>query len=135
SQAPSATPILEVFDFEINWGDGSPIDTGTATIDTAGVNIGDIVAGSFDGTHTYADDGVYTVEVTINDDNGGTDTKTLTITVGNVDPTLAISGAATIDEGSEYTLNLAASDPGDDTITSLTINCAAGTETVTGNPT
>ena len=78
--------------------------------------------GSFDGSHTYADNGVSPVTVTINDSSGGSDTQTFTMTVNNVAPTLAISGAADVNEGSSYTLNLSSSDPGADTITSWTIN-------------
>ena len=40
----------------------------------------------------------------------------------DVAPTLAISGAASVNEGSSYTLNLSSSDPGADTITQWTIN-------------
>jgi hypothetical protein len=47
---------------------------------------------------------------------------------------LAISGASDVDEGSVYTLNLSSLDPGDDTITSWTINWGDGSEVVSGNP-
>lgn len=132
---PTITPIIESFNFVINWGDSSPNSTGAATIDTPGSNVGDTVAGSFDGSHTYADDGIYIVTVTINDNNGGTDTETFTVTVGNVAPTLIIAGASSVDEGSAYTLTLSESDPGTDTISSWTINWGDGNiQNVTGNP-
>jgi PKD repeat protein len=134
-QGSSASPVIETFDYVINWGDDSTDDADAATIDTPGVNIGDIVAGSFDGSHTYDDDGVYTVTVTINDNNGGTDTETFLVTVANVAPSLTISGAASVDEGSLYTLNLSFFDPGDDTITSWAINWGDGIQVVSGNPT
>ena len=41
------------------------------------------------------------------------------ITVDNLVPTLTISGAATVNEGASYTLNLSSSDPGADTISEL----------------
>ena len=47
-------------------------------------------AGSFDGSHTYADNGVYTVTVTVFDDDGGTTSQTFTVTVDNVAPTLTV---------------------------------------------
>ena len=49
-------------------------------------------------------------------------------------PTLAISGAADVNEGSSYTLNLSSSDPGADTISQWTINWGDSTQVVTGNP-
>jgi uncharacterized delta-60 repeat protein len=104
SDTPPATPVIETFDYVIDWGDGSSIDTNSATIDTPGVNIGDVVLGSFDGSHTYAENGVYTVTVTLNDSNGGSDASTFTVTVNNVDPALAVDQAAiSVDEGQTAT--------------------------------
>ncbi len=136
-QGSGSSPVIETFDYVIDWGDGSTDSTGAATIDTPGVNIGDTVAGSFDGSHTYDDgDDVYTVTVTINDNNGGTDTKTFLVTVANVAPSLTISGAASVNEGSPYTLNLSSFDPGDDAIAQWVITWGDGdVETVLGNPT
>lgn len=57
-----------------------------------------------------------------------------TVTVTNVAPTLTISGAASVNEGSTYTLNLSTSDPGADTITSWTINWGDSVQVVSGNP-
>ena len=53
--------------------------------------------------------------------------NTVAVTVNNVAPTLAISGAAAVNEGALYTLNLSSFDPGADTITSWTINWGDGT--------
>ncbi|HUW56747.1 MAG TPA: PKD domain-containing protein [Planctomycetota bacterium] len=41
-------------------------------------------------THTYADDGEYTVTLTVNDGNGGSSIDALTVTVDNVAPTVQI---------------------------------------------
>src|SRR5690606_13899736 len=56
----------ETFTYSINWGDGTTSDTGTATIDQIGSE-GVPTLASFDGAHTFADDGVYTVTVTVTD--------------------------------------------------------------------
>jgi len=58
------------------------------------------------------------------------------VTVNNVAPALAISGAASVNEGSAYTINLSSSDPGADAIRSLTINWGDGAapQAVSGNP-
>src|SRR6185436_7406849 len=44
----------EKFTFAINWGDGTPVDSGDATIDVAGGPML-LTSGSFDGQHIYAD--------------------------------------------------------------------------------
>ena len=50
-------------------------------------------------------------------------------------PTLTLSGAGAVNEASTYTLNLAASDPGQDTIANWTITWGDGSvQTVAGNP-
>lgn len=78
-------------------------------------------------THTY-DDGpnFYAISATAQDEDGSYASNTLNVTVDNVAPTLTISGAATTDEGSEYTLTLASSDPGDDAISSWEIDWGDG---------
>ncbi len=77
----------------------------------------------------------HAITVQASDNNGGTSTGSFNIIVNNVAPTLTISGAATVDEGSPYALNLASSDPGQDTISGWSINWGDGNiETVTGNP-
>ena len=76
-----------------------------------------------------------TVRVTDNGTPNASTTKTITVNVLNVAPTLTISGAATVDQGANYTLNLSSTDPGADTITGWLINWGDGTESViAGNP-
>lgn len=117
SSDPGADTIAK---WTINWGDTTEVITGNP----ASV------------THTYADgDASYTISATATDEDGTfTAGNTVAVTVNNVAPTLTISGAASVDEGSVYTLNLSSSDPGADTISSWTINWGDGTQVVTGNP-
>jgi uncharacterized delta-60 repeat protein len=125
ADTPAATPVFETFDYVIDWGDGSSLDSGAATIDTPGVNIGDIVQGSIDGSHIYADNGVYTVTVTINDSSGGSDTKTFDVTVNNVDPALTVDQAlVTVDEG-QSAINIGTY--GDVAADVVSISASAGT--------
>ena len=62
----------------------------------------------------------------------------LVVTVDNVPPTIALTGNATVNEGSSYSLTLGAiTDPGPDTVTGYTVHWGDGATTgrVTGNPT
>ena len=78
------------------------------------------------------DDGVLPIGLAV---DGGLDADTTSVTITNVDPTLATTGSTTATDGGVYTLNLAATDPGADTITSWTINWGDGTiDTIAGNP-
>ncbi|QDT13384.1 VCBS domain-containing protein [Planctomycetes bacterium K23_9] len=108
----------------VDWNDGSPAET--------------FAAGTASATHTFADGAATpTISVSVVDEDGThAAAGTLAVTVDNVAPTLTISGAATVDEGATYTLNLASSDPGDDTITQWDINWGDGSpvETVAGDP-
>lgn len=94
--------ILDTHDITWDFGDGDG-DTGTLTP-----------------THTYADDGVYTVNLTVIDDDGGFGTDTLTVTVNNVAPTAAIDSVTApdpIEPGDMISFNGSATDPGEDTLT------------------
>ncbi len=96
--------IAETFSFEIDWGDGTADAMGPAMVDGMG-GPGVATVGSFDGMHTYADNGAYTVTVSVFDDDGGQHQQTFTVTVLNVDPTLLLANPApTINEGSALTL-------------------------------
>ncbi len=78
---PNATPArTERFTFSIAWGDGTANSTGNATIDQMG-SPGNLTRGSFDGTHTYAAIGTYTVRYTVTDDDGGTASQSFIVEV------------------------------------------------------
>jgi hypothetical protein len=110
-------------------------DPGDDTISACTVDWGDgdseSCLGAIDGslTHTYADGpNSYTIAVDLTDEDGAyDDVDTLPVTVANVAPTLTLSGDASVDEGSPYTLNLSAvTDPGDDAISACTVDWGDG---------
>ncbi|MCK6491763.1 MAG: hypothetical protein L6R48_26260, partial [Planctomycetes bacterium] len=105
--------------YTIAWGDGST-DSFTAAEWTA-------AAGAF--THTYADGpGNTTITVSTTDEDGTTVLGTQAVTIDNVAPTATVSGAATIAEGSLYTLSVGPiADPGADTRSAYTIAWGDGT--------
>src|SRR5262249_37937414 len=93
----------EKFTFAIDWGDGTPLDSGPVTIDTPG-SPGVSTKGPFDGSHIYADNGIYTVTVTVSDDDGGTVSETFTDVVDNVEPNLVVPPDQVVNEGSLLSL-------------------------------
>jgi len=65
-------PGCDSWTYEWDFGDGSPTVTGTLTP-----------------SHAFGDNGVYTVTLTITDDDGGVGTDTMMVTVMNVAPTVS----------------------------------------------
>lgn len=85
--------------------EGSPVSLSLSGSD---VNAGDVLAYDWDlgdGTtgsgsatptsHTYSDNGAYTITITVNDGAGGTDTKATVATITNVAPALGTITAST----------------------------------------
>ena len=70
----------------IDWGDGTEVELG----DLIEENEYPDSTGTVTGSHVYGDNGVYTVNLTVIDDDGGVGTDTLTVTVNNVAPTASI---------------------------------------------
>ena len=106
------------WDVRVDWGDGSP--TPPSRSSSAG-SLGSQL-------HTYADGpSDYTVTVTVTDKDGAIDSETFSVHVNNVAPSIAISGAASVNEGSPYRLKLGAvTDPGADTVTSWLVHWGDG---------
>ncbi|MBN2577779.1 MAG: hypothetical protein JXB10_02220, partial [Pirellulales bacterium] len=97
---------ITVTGWTIDWGDDSDPDEKDG--DTTVV------------THEYTDGpNTFTITVTAEDDSDPAVTyaaNLIEVEVQNVTPYLAISGNSTVNVDVEYTLNLSADDPGDDTI-------------------
>ena len=84
------------FHYQIDWGDGSDIDTGVATIISADQNS---IVGSFGSRHTYYDGGAYYAAATVIDPSGATDTQTFLVTVTGASVERPVDTSSTSDSG------------------------------------
>jgi hypothetical protein len=80
--------VLDTFTVEVDWGDGSP-----PVVRNPG-DVGDAVVTL---THLYLDDDptgtpsdIYSISVTVTDDDGGTGSDGATVTVNNVNPVITV---------------------------------------------
>lgn len=89
----------------ISWGDGSPAQPGTVT------------SGTVTGSHVYANDGAYTVTVTVSDNRGGVGLAGAIVNVSNVLPTANAGGPYSGVEGVPIQFSGSATDPGADVLT------------------
>jgi MYXO-CTERM domain-containing protein len=62
-------------------------------------------------THTFADNGNYTVSVTVRDDDGGTSVESFTVAISNLPPVAAPVAAQTVEAGEPLSVTLSATDP------------------------
>jgi Bacterial Ig-like domain (group 3)/Galactose oxidase, central domain len=77
--------------------------------------------------------GPLTVTITANDGTGSSQAS-FTLTVNNVEPTIAISGAGSVNEGSSYNLTLGSvTDPGADTVSSYIVHWGDGSSDTYGS--
>ena len=115
----------------VDWGDGSPsesLDPFNSSPDSLGSRF-----------HVYADNGTYTVTVTVTEagDGAPSGSATLTATVLNVPPTVNLAGPNAADEGQTKTYNYTVADPGLDTFAAASgyPKCGAGGNLVSGSHT
>lgn len=106
--------------YTVDWGDGS-VQTLAASE----------LPANRQWTHTYADQGAVQIRASLRDDDGTwSQIASHAVTVQNQAPTISLTGAATVSEGSAYTLTLGAvTDPGTDTVQTYRVNWGDGQRT------
>ena len=93
-------PGSDTWTATVDYGDGSPVQALTLSGKT------------FNLSHVYIDNGVYTVTATVFDDDSGIGTDTVTVTVLNVPPTVDAGCDREVLVYDEVTFNGIATDPG-----------------------
>ena len=123
----------DTYSATVNWGNGSPTVAVSGPINTSGTTAvtGTVIARNF----YYADNGVYTITITISDGNGGTVAASTTITISNVAPTLGTVTTTTGDEGILFTFTSAFNDRGTADTHTFTVDFGDGTAVATGTVT
>ena len=89
------TGVTDTHTIEWNFGDGSPPATGTLTPD-----------------HVYVDNGVYSVTLTVTDNNGAAGSDSLLVTVNNLAPVVDAGADQTVNEGDLVNFSGSFTDPG-----------------------
>jgi hypothetical protein len=103
------------WDIHVNWGDGADEST-----------TGDGIAPNTL-PHTYANNGVYTVSVTVVDKDGDSDTGTFEVTVDNVAPVVSAPSDQTAVQNEYASFDLGSfTDPGADSPWSVTVSWGDG---------
>ncbi len=111
--------------FTWNWGDGSSLTVKTYYNDGKGPDPYPSPEGTYPFTatdsvmHTYGDNGVFTITLTVTDDDGGLTTYMTNVIVNNIAPTIRPFGSFIVDEGFLLNFDATAVDPGSDDLTFL----------------
>jgi photosystem II stability/assembly factor-like uncharacterized protein len=88
---------LDTYASTITWGYDSWMDPGTVVVTTQGSGCGLPDIGTSSGSRQYGDNGVFTISISVTDDDGGIGFDAFDLTVNNVDPTAVIDETNTID--------------------------------------
>ncbi|MCO6453801.1 MAG: PKD domain-containing protein [Pirellulaceae bacterium] len=110
----------DLLTYEWDFGDGTPA--------VRGINLSEV-------RHTFADNGDYTVTLSVTDEDGGGATSTLAVSIGNIVPVTVLSGAPNAFEGLPYTLSFGPIfDPGPDTVSQWIVDWGDGRQDVLQSP-
>lgn len=148
------TDTLDTHTATVNWGDGTPVETGTVVETPRTQNTAASIAatqvvylplvmhhfmsgeppipplppgvGAVTGRHVYADNGRYMVEVCVKDEVGAVTCDRFTVTAGNVAPTVDAGADHTVSEGSTITVTASFNDRGTRDMHTATVNWGDG---------
>jgi PKD repeat protein len=114
----SSDPDGNALTYDWDFGDGSTHGTGATP------------------SHTYVDNGVYTVTLTVNDGTGNADAATTSATIGNAQPQVNAGSASTLQSGDVLAFSGSFTDAGTlDTPWATSINWGDGSAATTGSKT
>src|SRR5262249_43969976 len=117
-------PGTDAWTATVDYGDGSGVQSLALNPDK-----------TFSLSHVYADEGSYAVTVSVDDDDGGSDSTSATITVLSVPPMVQPLADVSLNEGDTYSATGSFTDPGADTWTaSVDYGDGAGVQPLTLNP-
>ena len=124
--------IEDTLSFDIDWGDGSAVQTlSAAELQAQGAIVEHVFSDDEDGPVNVTN---RSITVTARDGDGGVGTASRNVAVSNVAPLIALSGATSIEVSASYTLTLGAiTDPGLDIVTSFTIDWGDGSSEQIGS--
>jgi len=105
----------DAWTLRVDWGDGSPLAEVFDVHPDQNIPL----------SHVFADDGDYTVSVTVHDGSVGA-TETFVVAVANAAPVVALGEDADIDEGSVFTRSGSVSDPGIHDVLTATVDWGDG---------
>jgi len=115
---PGSDDLLFIWTFELgptiqnaHYSDGAAPDPAKSPWGTFPFSATDPVS------HTYGDNGIYTISLKVMDDDGGEATYSTTVTVVNLPPEIKPFGPYFIDEGQSLTVSANATDQGSDDLT------------------
>jgi len=103
------------------------VDYGDGTIESFAVSSW----GGYDLAHTYNDSGDYTVTVTIEDDDGGSGTESMTLAVSNAPPKLSCGTHEMVKQGGLLTRTCTFTDSGTADTWQAVVNFGDGSDSVT----
>src|SRR5205814_9367048 len=102
---PACVPaVTKSYRATIDWGDGATEPAGVIQLTKQPDPGTGLTTGQIGASHTYVDDGVYTVTTCVTDEDGANACGTRKVTVSNVAPSVVAGADLSLDEGGSIAL-------------------------------